>query len=291
MPSPLRCAHISDLHFAKPTWNLSQFFSKRWLGNMNLLFSRKKVYTSEYLPSLIDIFKEQHIKQIFITGDVTTTSAKEEFLLAQHYVSSLKQAGFNVFVIPGNHDHYTSHAYNNRLFYQFFNSSYAPASTFNLKEHGLTAAQLDSEWCLILLDTALATSLISSCGFFSEKIENNLEHALKALPPNQKVILANHFPFFCNDSPRKKLIRGPHLRALIERFPQIRCYIHGHTHRHCIADLRESGLPIVLDSGSTSHQKKGSWNLIELSETGCTVQPYYLEKQWVPKEPQTFTWS
>lgn len=49
----LRCAHLSDLHFSEPTWSPSQFFSKRWLGNLNLLLARKKVYTPDNLGSLV----------------------------------------------------------------------------------------------------------------------------------------------------------------------------------------------------------------------------------------------
>ena len=43
-PSPLRIAHISDLHFAKLSLNPFQIFSKRFIGNANSLLSRKKVF-------------------------------------------------------------------------------------------------------------------------------------------------------------------------------------------------------------------------------------------------------
>jgi 3',5'-cyclic AMP phosphodiesterase CpdA len=297
MPS-FRCAHISDLHFSKPSWSLNQFFSKRWLGNANLMLSRKQVYTPEHLHSLIDTFTRLDVKHVFITGDVSTTSTEEEFELAQEFVSSLKDANLNVFVLPGNHDQYTRKAHRDQLFYQFFETQYAPITSFNLKKDGLTIAPLAPKWSIILLDTALATSLISSCGLFNTQLEEKLEAALKEIPSHHNLILANHFPFFHNDSPRKMLKRGSHLRAILERNPQIRLYIHGHTHRHCIADLRSSNLPIVLDSGSTSHQKIGSWNLIDIASTGCTVQPYYWQigsaealNHWISKDPKTFTWE
>ncbi len=296
--SSFRCALISDLDFSKPCWSLSQFFSKRWLGNMNLMLARKQIYTPEHLHSLIDTFTRLDVEHVFITGDLSTTSAEGEFALAQEFVESLKRANLNVYVLPGNHDQYTAKAYRDQLFYQFFETQYTPCSRFNLKKDGLTLAPLAPNWSLILLDTALATSLISSCGLFNRELEEKLETALKEIPSTHNFILANHFPFFHNDSPRKMLKRGSELRGILERNPQIRLYIHGHTHRHCIADLRASNLPIVLDSGSTAHQKIGSWNLIDISTNGCTVQPYYWQigsdkgtNQWISKDPKIFTWE
>ncbi len=277
----MKLAHISDLHFAKASWSPLQFFSKRWLGNFNLLFSRKGDFLPERLESLPDLFRSLGVTHVMICGDVSTTSKKEEFAKAAKFVEKLQ--GMEVFTIPGNHDHYTKSAWKKKVFYDYF-------SEFNLREHGLTAKSINDDWWVVALDTALATTWISSRGKFSKELEERLEKLLSSMPAHRKIILINHFPFFLNDSPRKALIRGKELEALLKRFPQIKFYLHGHTHRHCIADLRAKGLPIVLDSGSTPHRILGSWNLIEITPKGCTIDVFGWKERWEKNHRVQLAW-
>ncbi|MBI2743689.1 MAG: metallophosphoesterase [Chlamydiales bacterium] len=280
----MRIAHISDLHFGKVTLSPLQFFSKRWLGNLNLFFHRKHEYKRELLAPLAGLFKELEVDLVVISGDLTTTSLPEEFEMAVEFIRSLKKEGIEVVAIPGNHDHYTKAAYRQRLFYDYFPAKFSDVP-LNLKEHGIAVKELKDGWFLIALDTALATSPISSRGNFSCEIENALNETLGRLPPNSSVILVNHFPFFDVDGPRKALMRSSFLRELLMKNPAIKFYLNGHTHRHAIADLRPSGLPIMLDSGSSSHQKHGAWNLIEIQGNSCEIEPFFWKNSaWQPQE-------
>ncbi|MBS0603619.1 MAG: metallophosphoesterase [Verrucomicrobia bacterium] len=294
-----RLAHISDLHFSKLTWNPSQFFSKRWLGNLNLALARKHTFDAESLTTLFPIFHDRGVDAVLITGDLTSTSHEEEFILAQQFIENLKREKFKVFTLPGNHDHYTKNAYKHKLFYQFFDATYAPptdpVSSLSLKDDGMTAAYFGHGWWLMALDTALATCLLSSNGYFSSELEQKLEKALKELPDDHNVILINHFPLFANESPRKSLLRREALKKLLERFPKIRLYLHGHSHRHCIADLRSSNLPIILDSGSAAQKKGGTWNLIDITPQGCEIEVFKNtnkdgDTSWEPVLKNHFKW-
>lgn len=295
----LRLAHISDLHFSKITWSPSQFLSKRWLGNLNLLLTRKRAFAAEDLTTLFPIFHERKVDVVLVTGDLSSTSQKEEFTLARDFIDSLRQEKFKVFTLPGNHDHYTKSAYKHKLFYDFFDATY-PSSTeslpaLSLKEDGIAVTQLCEGWSLFALDTALATSLLSSNGYFSFELEQKLEHALKELPEGQQVILINHFPIFSNESHRKSLLRREALVKLLERFPKIKLFLHGHTHRHCIADLRSSNLPIILDSGSAAQKEGGTWNLIDLTPQGCNIEVFKNVSgdgfsSWEPASTSHFKW-
>ena len=229
----LRIAHISDLHFAKSCWNLSQFFSKQWLGNVNLVFARKRDYLQERLYSLPELFKSLRIQHVIISGDLSTTSQHEEFIMALKFIDSLKEKGFEIVTIPGNHDQYTKKAYKNKWFYDYFPSSFGAIDTYNLKEHGVTAKQLNDQWWVVALDTALATSLFSSRGLFAEPIEAKLKKLLNTLPENARVILVNHFPFFQNSTPRVRLDRGTELRHAGTRC--FHCRALGAGWRHCAA--------------------------------------------------------
>jgi hypothetical protein len=104
--------------------------------------------------------------------------------------------------------------------------------------------------------------------------------------------MLNHYPFFDHDDPTRSLTRGDALMARLRDDPRICLYLHGHTHRHIIADVQPSGLPIVLDSGSVAHQGRASWHLIDLDETGCLVTAYrWQEERWQATEPRRLLWN
>jgi 3',5'-cyclic AMP phosphodiesterase CpdA len=294
-----RLAHISDLHFSKLIWSPSQFFSKRWVGNLNLLLARKHTFDPDSLTTLVPLFRKLDINAVLITGDLTSTSHEEEFILAQRFIKNLQMEKFKVFALPGNHDHYTKGAYQRKLFYQFFDASYTQkaesTSSLNLKEDSITTAYFGHGWWLFALDTALATSLFSSNGYFSSELEQKLEKALRDLPEDHNVILMNHFPFFSNESQRKSLVRKEALKHILKRFPKIKLFLHGHTHRHCIADLRNSNLPIILDSGSAAQTKTGTWNLIDITAEGCDIEVFKNSRHnghicWEPVLKSNFKW-
>jgi len=280
----MKIAHISDLHYAQLSWSPSQFFSKHWIGNLNLLLCRKKDYLQDHLNPLPELFKTLDVEYVIISGDLSTTSQQGEFKLAAEFVQKLKDQGLEVLTIPGNHDQYTGKAYQNQRYYDYFDHSFGVGEEvidkFSLKEHGVTAKKLRNEWWIIALDTTLATSLFSSRGLFSVAVESKLKELLNLIPEHHKIILVNHFPFFQNDIPRVCLERGKEFKALLRSFPKIKFYLHGHSHRHCIADLRVEGLPIVCDSGSTPHREKGTWNLLEFSPKGFSIEVFKWEKGW-----------
>lgn len=294
-----RLAHISDLHFSKLTWNPSQFLSKRWIGNLNLILKRKHTFAPDRLTTLFPLFHERKVDAVLITGDLTSTSHQAEFALAQQFIESLQQEKFKVFTLPGNHDQYTTSAYKQKLFYQFFHAAYSPptdpVSSLSLKDDGLAAAYFDHGWWLFGLDTAIATPLLSSNGYFSSELEQKLEKALKEVPADHQVILINHFPLFANESSRKSLIRKEALKKLLERFPKVKLFLHGHTHRHSIADLRNSNLPIILDSGSAAQKQGGTWNMIDITTQGCEVEVFKNQSidnspKWQPVLKSSFKW-
>lgn len=287
----LRIAHISDLHFASPTLSPLQFFSKRWIGNLNQMISRYKIFNPAQLDLLPDLFTASKIDTVFITGDLTTTGLPQEFKRAADFVSLLQNRGLRVIAIPGNHDHYTKSAFRKKLFYHFF-PDYSEYG-FSLKEDGLAMIPLNESWTLLALDTACATPLNSSHGNFNDTIEIALKKALSDIPTQKNVIVMNHFPFFEHERPQKTLLRSDALRSIMTSHPNIRFYLHGHTHAHCLADLRASHYPILLDSGSTAQIKNATWNCLELTKTGASVSVHLFGQEGQTDEPAfySFHWS
>lgn len=287
-----RLAHISDLHFSELSWSPSQFFSKRWIGNANLLLRRIREFQHDKVFKLIEHFKAQDVNYVLISGDLSTTSLSKEFTKASLFLSKIKEMGIEVITLPGNHDHYTKKDYENKTFYQYFASSFSkegdPLSEYNLKDHKVAVKKLSSDWWLIALDTALATPLLACHGNFSEQIEATLRKVLSLIPEDGKVIVSNHFPIFTSDHLHKHLVRDGALRNVLQDFPKVKFYLHGHTHRHCIADLRNAGLPIILDSGCTAHEEKGAWNLLDFNDDSCTVKAFRWSK---PANQSCWDWN
>lgn len=281
MKSPIRIAHISDLHFSKICLNPLQIFSKRILGNANLLLKRGRIYLNKKPLSLPDLFVEKGITDVFISGDLTTTSQKSEYRLAREFIAALQEKNLRVTAIPGNHDHYTRGAVRRRAFYEEMP-----------KEVCRNSFALGNHFWVVTLDTSMYTPFVDATGDFTIEIETQLRKTLQEIPAGAKVLLMNHFPFFNNDKHKRRLIGGDRLAKLLREFPNVLFYLHGHTHRRTIADLRADNLPIVLDSGSVSHAHHGSWNLLELNENKAQVEVYESKdchgKNWQCVQKETF---
>ena len=283
----MRLAHISDLHFSHLSFHPRHFFSKRWVGTLNLFLNRKKAFAHEPLYALIPFLQELKVEGVLITGDLTTTSHPKEFTQARAFVDALEQAGLIVYLIPGNHDNYTRSAYKRLDFYRYFS-----LPSFDLKRKKVAAAPLTDGWWLIALDCSCVTSLFSSHGVFSEEIQKNLEELLAQLPPEQNVLLLNHFPLFETEK-KKSLIRCQELQAFLRRSVQVKLYLHGHTHRQILADLRPSQLPIVVDAGSAAKKNQATFHLLDLEQTACTIVSYQrpsVEERWQQKSKKNFIW-
>jgi len=283
MEKPLRIAQISDIHFSKIVINPFQIFSKRFIGNLNLLFFRRKLHDGNRVFTLPLLLKELGVTHVIITGDLTTTSFEKEFLLARRFINELEAVDLSTYLIPGNHDHYTKRAYKKKIFYRYFPKQFSNSfPLFNLEKHGVTADYLGNNIYLVGMDTTLATSAYYSTGYFSATVEESLTTLLQQLPKNSRIILANHFPLFQHENPRRVMNRADALQKLVKEFPSIQIYLHGHTHRRCLADLRPSSFPLILDSGSVSHETLGSFHVMDLSEKDLGIQVYSWDKDHQP---------
>lgn len=273
----MKIAHISDIHLWKIGYGLGQFFSKRWLGNANLIAIRRREFPQEAPTHLIEAFEKEGITHVLMTGDYTTTGWAPEFKMARRFANLIEEAGMTLFSLPGNHDVYTRRCAANKEFYRYFPQD-------ELRDTGVCVDLLCEGWHLVRVDTAVANNLYYSTGYFAPEVETRLREALMDIPLGDRVIVASHYPFFQNESPRRILKRGEKLEALLREFPSVEIYTHGHTHRHTVADLRASGLPLILDSGSCTMIGRSTWNLIEI-EKQIKVKAFTLrDKVWHGKE-------
>lgn len=289
---PLRFAQISDLHLTKPTFNPFRLLSKRLLGTLNWLFFRRAIFSKSQVFALPALLKSLDVDKILLCGDFTTTALASEYNLATNFIDKLQTPWL---AVPGNHDHYTQTAYHQKHFYRYLTNQREithKTGFFNLKEHGVEAHQHnDTNWWIVLLDTARATWGNSAAGLFSTNTEKNLIELLSLIPPGQSIVVVNHYPFFQNDIPRHCLNRGEELEAILSKDTRIKTYLHGHTHHHSISNMQTSGLPVILDSGCCADSRNGSWNLLTIDDYGIQIDAYFWTDEWTLSRTEKFTWT
>ena len=283
---PFTIAQISDLHFTRLTYNPLLLCSKRVLGLLNWFFCRKKHFSQENINSLPPLLKTLNVDHILLGGDFTSTALASEFEDAKKWIASLPAPWI---AIPGNHDYYTYGAsWTNRYFRTIHNP--IPAHLGNLEKDRVEAKNIHEGWWVVSLHTARAANLYSSRGLFSALQEAKLLALLERIPKEDSILLFNHYPFFQNDAHRRRLARGEALQKIIERDARIKLYLHGHTHRHIIADLQPSKLPVILDSGSAADAKRGTWNLLTISNEHLLVEVYRWHGSWLVERKETIAW-
>ena len=260
---------------------------------INWLLFRRSSVSHKQLDSLPVLFKSLNVELVLVGGDLSSTSLLAEFETARKFFSKIDAPKL---FTPGNHDQYTKGSHRQKRFFTFFSNQRKiiehPLEFFTLKDHGVEVHRLANSWWCVLLDTAPPTSITSSNGLFSQELEKYLEEVLNTFSSEDRLIVLNHFPFFENDPSLHRLIGARRLSKLIERHPNVYMYLHGHTHRHSIADLRPNNLPIILDSGCPIQKPEGTWNLIDLSDEGCRIRGYHWnKKEWQVFKESSFQWK
>lgn len=276
----MKIAHLSDIHFFRNQFKLSTLFSKRLLGTLNHYMNPKRHSVDFDLFELPEVLKAQGVTHVVISGDFTTTSNVKEYQLASHFLKKLEDQGFKIFAIPGNHDHYTRQSDKTKRFYQFIKAS------IDLKEKGISYEDFGDGFKCILLDTVLATPCWSSQGLFSKNLEKRLSNLLNSIPKEQPLIVINHFPVVKGNRPQRHQMVGLEaLRSLLESHSNIVLYLHGHTH---ISEFSTTK-PLMINSGSLTLTKGGSFHIMDLTDEFLEVEAYtYHDNTWKVRIKKSF---
>ena len=256
----MKIAHLSDPHFSHIRFTPELFKTKRWLGTLNLFLLRQNHYQTSHLVDLPGFLKALNPNHICITGDFSSLALDSEFAEAKAFTKSL---GHPFFHLPGNHDAYTKESEEQQTYYHYFPSS-------DLQRQRVEKRPLGEGWWWVGLDCARANSLLYSNGCFYPSMEKALDKILESIPYGDRVIIGNHFPLYPAGRPKHDLERGPELLGLLQRYPQVKLYLHGHDHTPYI---REKRIP-ALNAGSCARKKNGSFYILDLTEDHCQVTRY-----------------
>ena len=117
MSRPFRLAHMTDPHFRSfAGLRLGDLVSKRGIGALNVLISRRRVHKMGLLDALaVDIAREKP-DHLTVSGDLSNVSLPSEWRAALSWLRGLTSPSDAVTVIPGNHDAYVASVVESGIF-------------------------------------------------------------------------------------------------------------------------------------------------------------------------------
>lgn len=277
----MKIAHLSDIHFYQTDWSFKMLFSKSLLGTLNHACNPHRKAQDFDVFDLPVTLKSLGVEWVFVSGDWTTTSNQLEYKRAKKLFEAFEKASLKVLSIPGNHDHYTLKAYQEKRFYQFIKTK------ASLKLDRFAYQELNENYACLLLDTTLATPCWSSQGYFFEELELKLKTFLDSLNPNINLMVMNHFPVLPNRRPKRhQMKRKERLKEILDQYAQIKVYLYGHTHA---SEFSLSQNPVHINCGSLTLTPQGSFHVMDFTKEFLEVKAYhYTSKQWEIKAKKVF---
>ncbi|HNV20528.1 MAG TPA: metallophosphoesterase [Candidatus Hydrogenedentes bacterium] len=240
-----RLVHIADLHFWSVVWNPFALASKRFLGNLNIVLRRGRHFRMERAEPFADYVASLGIPALLMTGDFTSTSTDAEFRRAREFVDGLVKRGFDVALMPGNHDVYTFREAREGRFEQHF-GPYLPPGGFP------ALRTLPGGTSLVMVPTVCA-NLISSAGRISAEEAAATDTLLRAA--SDPVIVAAHYPVLHETDAyasgvNRRLRNAGALHRVVGECGKRVLYAAGHVHR--FSYTRDPRFPNVshLSSGA-----------------------------------------
>lgn len=260
----LKIIHITDLHFFQFPKNILKLFNKRILGCLNWELNRKKRFDFSSAERFLNKLEQYKNAVVLVSGDLTVTALEEEFLLAKEFIDDIRNKGFPVYVIPGNHDYYTFEAIREKRYETLF-------SEYLLSEKYPTVIPLYDGTPLILLHV-VKPNFLSSRGVIDKGQLHRLREIIQSL--DKPAVVCAHYPVLHHTkeyhSSYSRQLKNAHLlrEVLIQtRVPIL--YIAGHVHHYSLSKDETNPLITYLCSPPLFYTKvkRGGFSEITL-ETG-----------------------
>lgn len=272
--------HVADLHFWRVIANPFRLLNKRFLGNLNVWLRRRHEFPMEKALVHIDALAATGLRQLLLTGDFSSTSLDEEFAPAREFVDALRDRGFALYVMPGNHDVYTFETVRKQRFERHF-GPYLPAEGFPAVRH------LPGGTPLVLVPT-VCPNLVSSKGRITPAQIEEVAAFLRDAP--QVMIVAGHYPLLDATAAyhltrERRLRNAQALREALGASGRTILYVAGHVHR--FSYVRDPEFPSLshLCTGAFFIRNRregitGEFARIDVLSDGFRIQRHTLRDTW-----------
>jgi 3',5'-cyclic AMP phosphodiesterase CpdA len=258
----IRLAHATDIHWMCPP-TIGRLAGKRFLGTANLyLRRRRQEFSREAQSALVRAMTEAAPDVVAITGDLTAQALPEEFDDAHEALAPLLDAHHG-FVIPGNHDVYTTAAYRERRIRERFGAWMG-------LEDGRSIGRLDvGELTLLGLDPNRPTGLLAAGQLPQVQLDELAAVLADPSMADRTVVLCVHYPVLGPggqpyDNRGHGLLNARALIDVLGAAPKLPAAIlHGHKHHGYRVELD-------LPGGSVPSLNPGSGGLVPDAKHGRT---------------------
>lgn len=272
--TPLRLAHISDLHLIdeKTRLKLRDWLSKRAIGWANSRLTRNHLFAAapQICQQLAKELPTRGLNGVIFTGDATTLGMKREFELTHTLLAPL-MAQMTGVAVPGNHDHYTRQSVRQQWFEQTFAPWQQGARVaeqlypFAREWHGI--------WFICVNSSKPNLAPWDSRGKVGKSQLARLENLLSQIPSGPKV-LVTHYPYLLGTGDPEKRLRK--LRDANLLWKQLErdclCWLHGHRHLRYHVTIPGSEC-VDICVGSTTQAQRWTYNEYEFMPNQLTIQP------------------
>ncbi len=242
----MRIVLFGDIHLFRlwlAPWHL---LSKRVLGQANLVLNRRKRFRHDLLPGMIEKSIALKPDLCLLSGDVTTTSIKQEFDDVAKALDPLTDRVPTV-LVPGNHDRYTFTAARTRRIDRMLDAL--------VPDRFPHTRELTDRWQLLALDAAVPR-LYNARGRMGADQFELAKRAIASLDETQGLVVLCHYPCalpeHIHEHASHALQERDALRGALANCRGRVVYLHGHIHRPWHHEPGDgSGVPFTcIDAGS-----------------------------------------
>lgn len=226
----MRIGHFSDVHLLSlkgARW--IDFFSKRWIGGLNLLTSRSRHHHSAIFEAMVEDFNRGGIDHLIATGDITNVALESEFAFARSKFDAIELGPDQVTVIPGNHDAYVEKG--REHFEAYFVDYFRSDSGFDGQE-AWPSVRIRGAVAVIGVSTSLQTPWFTAYGRVGADQLARLEAALgdPRLAGKLRVVAIHHPPAGERAFRKNRGLRDHREFAAVLERVGAELVLHGHEH-------------------------------------------------------------
>ena len=89
----MKILHFSDIHFWRIQAGRDPYYPKRFLGLINLIFSRRNHFPQPLADKVTKAIFQEEADVVLFSGDLTTSSLESEFIKAADEFAPLYESG------------------------------------------------------------------------------------------------------------------------------------------------------------------------------------------------------
>jgi 3',5'-cyclic AMP phosphodiesterase CpdA len=249
-------AHLSDPHLAPlPRPALPELMSKRLLGYLNWLRSRKGIHSSRVLDALTADLLIQSPDHIAVGGDLINLALRDEFANALGWLQTLGSPE-QVSTVPGNHDAYVSFDYaaGIGLWEAYMTSDAGRTKQPGDRQNRFPYVRRFGKIALVGLSSGIPTAPFVAAGEVGPDQRAALDRILAELESQDiyRIVMIHHPPLIGQSSRRRGLRDVNELQEIL-RNRGAELVLYGHRHFHALDSLDTiSGTAAVVGIPSAS---------------------------------------